>query len=646
MIAATPAFAGSLAEDATAFGTRESVQSMVLSPSGSKVAMLVSGPESETFLEIADLVTGKTKRITKSDGKPQSVRWCQFAGEEQLVCLHSGIQSFRGYLVRLNRLMTVDVFGKSLRPLGTQNYFEQAYLLQSDGQIIDWLPQDSGAVLMARNYVPEIGTSGSILGRTLRGLGVDRIELGTLRDSRVEPPRSGAAGYMTDGRGNVRLMSSNQVDRRTNQLTGKVRMRYRASGTKEWREFGTYDDVSREGFRPIAVDAESDSAYGLRKIDGRSALYRVKLDGSGSATLIAAEKDVDIDGVVRIGQGQRVIGFTYADERRWTIYFDREFENLQENLARAIPGQPLISFHGASADGQKLLVFASGDRNAGTFYRFDRASKALRPLAVSRPTLQGRVLAQVRPIRVTAPDGASIPAYLTIPPGSSGRNLPAVVFPHGGPSARDEWGFDWIAQFLAARGYAVIQPNFRGSSGYGDRWMAENGFRGWRTSIGDVTASARYLINEGIADPSRLAILGWSYGGYAALQSAAVEPSLYKAAVAIAPITDLGLLLKAVEGFSNEKIAKEFVGSGRQLIEGSPLQNSAAIRAPVLMIHGGNDANVAVAHSEQMLKALQERGKPVDLVTFKDLDHQLNDSSARVEMLNRIGRFLDYSLRR
>jgi dipeptidyl aminopeptidase/acylaminoacyl peptidase len=201
----------------------------------------------------------------------------------------------------------------------------------------------------------------------------------------------------------------------------------------------------------------------------------------------------------------------------------------------------MISFDEASADGSKLIIRAQGVDNAGSYYLYDKASRKLEEIGPIRPALEGRILATVRPVTIPAPDGAMIPAYLTLPAGGK-SNLPAVVLPHGGPSARDSLGFDWLAQFLAARGYAVVQPNYRGSSGYGESWEGENGFRAWRTAIGDVTASARWLISQGIANPQRLAIVGWSYGGYAALQSVAVEPTLYKAAVAIAPVTDLALL--------------------------------------------------------------------------------------------------------
>ena len=237
-----------------------------------------------------------------------------------------------------------------------------------------------------------------------------------------------------------------------------------------------------------------------------------------------------------------------------------------------------------------------------------RPRRSLGEIVLARPELEGRALASVKSVRYAAADGTQIPAYLTLPAGPTGKALPAVVLPHGGPSSRDEWGFNWLAQFLAARGYAVIQPNYRGSAGFGDAWLAENGFKGWRTSIGDVSAAARWLATQGIADPKRIAIVGWSYGGYAALQSAATEPSLYQAAVAIAPVTDLATAQDRMRRtITNSDIVAAFVGSGAHIEEGSPLRRVSSISVPVLLAHGDLDINVRVGHSRRMDAALCAR---------------------------------------
>src|SRR5262245_58414673 len=159
--------------------------------------------------------------------------------------------------------------------------------------------------------------------------------------------------------------------------------------------------------------------------------------------------------------------------------------------------------------------------------------------------------------------------------------------PHGGPGARDSWGFDWLAQYFAQRGYVVLQPNFRGSGGYGDAWFANNGFRGWKTSVGDVVDAGRWLVSQGLADASKLAVIGWSYGGYAALQTQVLAPDFFKAVVAVAPVTDLELLKsKSALNYRNAFVEADFIGSGPHVKLGSPAQNAADFKVPVLMFHG------------------------------------------------------------
>src|SRR4029077_14505845 len=219
----------------------------------------------------------------------------------------------------------------------------------------------------------------------------------------------------------------------------------------------------------------------------------------------------------------------------------------------------------------------------------------------ARSELEGVQLAKVRPITYQAADGVAVPAYLTLPPGKEdAKGLTAIVLPHGGPSARDEWGFDWLSQFYAARGFVVLQPEFRGSSGYGDAWFRQNGFRSWPVAIGDVLAAGRWLVKEGMADPKKLAIVGWSYGGYAALQSAVVDSGVFKAVVAIAPVTDLAALREERRRWSDYSLIAEVVGDRPHVREGSPAANAGKIKVPVLLFHGAMDANVDISHSRRM----------------------------------------------
>jgi dipeptidyl aminopeptidase/acylaminoacyl peptidase len=640
-----PAFAQDtgLAADAKAFGSREVVISPRLSPDGSSVMYLTPGPGPETFAVISNLATGKTAVMTSADGNPELLRWCDYAAADRAVCLVTGAAERSGELLGFERLIALNTDGKDPKLLGQPESRFDAGLRQFDASVLDWGKRVDGKLLMEREYVPEAGKIGSNIVRTKSGLGVDLIDTRSLRADHVEQPKDAASGYISDGRGNVRIMQVNEA-KSDGTLTGRIKYFYRTSDSRDWKTLVEYADWQQQ-MQPLAVDADIDALYALKKTNGRYALYTVKLDGSGAEKLVAANSQVDIDDVVRIGNGLKVIGYTYADESRHAEYFDPEFKALAASLSKALPNLPLVDFVDSSADGRKLLIYAGSDTDPGRYYLFDRDKKTLNEAMVERPDLQGRKLAEVKAVTVPGTDGAQIPAYLTLPPGkANAKNLPAVVLPHGGPSARDEWGFDWLPQFLAARGYAVIQPQYRGSAGYGQTWENVNGFVNWRTSMSDIAASTRWLASQGIADPKRIAIVGWSYGGYAALMEAETDPSLYKAVVAVAPVTDLELLKQDSANFTSARMVEDFVGSGPHIVEGSPLRHAEKIQAPVLLAHGDMDRNVRFWHSQKMTDALQDAGKKVEFLQYKGLNHQLDDSTARTDLLTHIGALLDRTI--
>jgi dipeptidyl aminopeptidase/acylaminoacyl peptidase len=629
-----------LAADAKAFGAREAVSEPDLSPAGTSVLYLTPGPGRKIVAVVGDLNSGQFHTMVSADGdrKSQSLDSCHFASTDRAICEFSGLakRPDTGDLLSFSRLIAMGLDGANAKLLGQPSTSYDSWIRQHDGEVIDWLVDANGQVLIERLYLPEEKIGSNIV-RDKKGWAVDRVDVATLQSDPVEAPKD-AAGYMTDGLGHVRLMSITG-SRNSGMLTGNIHYFYRTQNSRDWKDLYSGDEKELE---PLAIDASIDSLYALKKKDGRDALYALKLDGSRSETLVAENPDVDITGVLRFGEGQKVIGYSDSNAKR--VYFDPEFKTLAAALSKALPKSPIIEFTDSSRDGNKLLIFAGSDSDPGRYYLFDRAHKALAPAMIARPELEGRALASVKGITIPSPDGVSIPAYLTLPAGKDAKGLPAVVLPHGGPSARDVWGFHWLAQFLAARGYAVLQPQYRGSAGFGDTWLNENGFKNWRTSIGDITASTKWLASQGIADPNRVAILGWSYGGYAALQSAVTEPSLYKAVVAIAPVTDLQMAKDESRYFTNYELVQKEIGSGPHLVEGSPLRHVAAINVPVLLVHGTMDDTVRIAESQKMDAALRGAGKQSELLTFEGLDHQLDDSDARTQMLTKIGELLERTI--
>lgn len=624
---------------AARLGARASIEHASMSPSGDRIAWIAPTKGQGSAVLVAGIGTGEAPRaVIKASGDPERLRGCDWVSDRRLVCSMYAVVASGIELLPYTRVVAVDVDGGDLQVLSKkETSFTRGFNLYG-GDVVDWLPDEDDAVLMTRNYLPDDRT-GSRMGSTKQGLGVDRLDTRTLSSQQVEPPRPTAIEYLSDGRGTVRIMA--QMDESTDgYYSGVVRYSYRRKGSETWEPFSKVDLRAGDGFMPIAIDPDLDLAYGWKEVDGRDALHTKKMDGSGEETLVFAHPAVDVDAVVRIGRRNRVVGASYATEIRNYKYFDLATDRALSAARRAIGGGKLLRVVDSSLDENRLLLWAGDDADPGRYYLLDRKKNEVRLLLDSRPDLKDVRLARMKPMTYTAADGTQVPGYLTLPPGKDSiAGLPALVLPHGGPSARDEWGFDWLSQFFALRGFAVLQPNFRGSSGYGDAWLQENGFKSWRIAIGDVIDAGRWLLSEG-ADPKRLGIFGWSYGGYAALQSAAVEPDLFKAVVAVAPVTDLPSLAEQTRSFANYRLTRDFIGTGPHLEEGSPSRQAARIRSPVLLFHGDLDRNVRSRQSRTMSESLQRAGRSVQLVTWKQLDHYLEDSEARTRLLAESDRFI------
>ena len=631
-------------EAASLFGAREGIIDASLSPDGTKIALVVPGPKQSTVVQVLDLKTSAATPVNFANGDPMTLTGCGWASDTRLVCTLYGISNRNsGGWLAYQRLIAMDADGANPIPLGARERV-QDWAQQSDGYVIDWRDGKSDSVLLARSYLPS-RSDGMRAGGMANGLGVDLLDTRTGKVEHVESANVRADNYLGDGLGNVRIMSLDSV-RMGRETRGISEFFYRIAGSRDWRPFTTYFSVSEEGGYPIAVDGTANVAYTLKKTNGRDALYRVALDGSMKEDLAYADPSVDISGIVRVGRRGRIVGATYSTDLPHTAYFDAGYEKLITSLARAIPTLPRIRVVDSSADEQVHLIQASSDTNPGRYFLYDAKRKSLSPIGQDRPELSGIALGKVRSVTYKAADGTMIPAYLTLPPTGAATGLPAIVLPHGGPAARDEWGFDWLAQFFVNRGYAVIQPNYRGSTGFGQEWFQENGFKSWKVAVGDVNDAGRWLVREGIADPARLAIVGWSYGGYAALQANVVDSMLFKAVVAIAPVTDLGMLRAEKVGFTNTTLALNYIGDGPHLVEGSPARHADRFVAPVLMFHGAKDINVDVAESRMMDKQLRNAGKTSALVVYPSIDHQLRDSDVRIDMLTRAEAFLGTTLKK
>lgn len=323
-----------------------------------------------------------------------------------------------------------------------------------------------------------------------------------------------------------------------------------------------------------------------------------------------------------------LIATTYEDERERIYWKDKAFENDYRLLQKRLPNKE-IGLGSSTRDERLFLLTAYSDTEPGERYLFDRDSKKLTLQYRVREKLNRDYLAPMKSVRYKSSDGLEIPAFLTLPKGVPAKNLPVVIHPHGGPWARDTWGYDTFAQFYANRGYAVLQPNFRGSTGYGKKFL-DAGNKQWGEKMqDDITWGVKYLVDEGIADSKRIGIMGGSYGGYATLAGVTFTPDLYAAAVDYVGPSSLITLLENIPPYWEagrqlfyQRMGDPTTPEGKaQLERQSPINSAHKIKTPLLVVQGQNDPRVTKREADQIVVALRERGFPVEYINAPDEGH-------------------------
>jgi len=603
---------------AVAFGTMPALWGVQLSPDGSKISFLQMHPQDLAILTILDLTTGKANLALASTPDGFDIQWCDWANNERLLCGFDAVakQGWEAYGV--TRLVAVNADGSQMKVLLQSKLADE--FAQFQDRVVDWLVDDPKHVLV---IMP------SRKGATLNPLDIYSGSTG----SAVEK-HGGFVGWISDNRGSARLywyMSEDQF-----------RWKYRLAGEGKWRllDRAKMTDLDHD-YEPLGFGEDPNRLLVLKPHDGRLALWSEDLTGETDDELVFSHPDVDVGGVAQLGKFKRIVAVGYWTDRAHFHFFDATVEKITNVLIEHMEGKA-ISVIDESWDRRYYLILAYSDRDPGTYYRFDLQKAQLLQIATTHPLLESKSLAPMSPIHYRARDGTQIPGYLTLPSGASERPLPAVILPHGGPGSRDYWGFDWIVQFLAAKGYAVLQSNYRGSTGYGSEWAGEGGYRAWRTAIDDLTDGAQYLVDQHIADPARICVVGWSYGGYAALMSGVEQPDRYRCLVSIAGVTDPSLLIRDSRHFVERKSVAQQISHDSEVVErGSPLKRASEIHAPVLLFHGDQDLNVSVEHSRKMAKVLERATVPVTYTEYEGVEHAIARNAYRIDMLDKIGAFLD-----
>lgn len=651
------------------FARRPQMHGVTLSADGRYIAFL-SGAEDSTVLMTFDRtqVGSEFKRVTASEPGKFDIGWCRWANQKRLICgVFGNIRGKKYAEPPYSRLFAVDADGAALKVLEQSrnegnlfvtttslrnfdmNYgadIEKSTRSELGARDLDSVSKDALNSFAVTSFSPErqdrvIDFTPDDPDTVLIEFDEDRdsfpsiVELNLNTGSRIEriaesPP---IRQFVTDGRGHPRIGWSG-TDRLSTTYFARL------DGEREWRRLGATEVFSTTNpLHPIAMGAAENAAYALGVHDGRESLWSIDLADKREPQLLFHHALVDV-GEPILHSDRRLLGVRYDVERPYVWYADQKLRELIDRLDKQFRNR-VHDVIGSSDDKKTLLIQSSSPVDLGTYYIYDVGNDKLQKLGTAYPELDQNALGWMTNIVYKASDGTEIPGYLSAPIGPERKNLPLIVMPHDGPVARDSWKFSFLRTFLVNRGYAVLQMNYRGSEGLGQKWRLD-GLRQWGGTIySDIQDATRWAVREGIADPKRICIVGWGYGGYAALLSAARNGDLYRCAVSIAGIADLAMYQSHGSVTGQEQYRRAIIGVDREkLTRDSPLQNAAQIQIPVLLVHGTKDWQVQVDQTNAMENALAKHKKPHQVVILKGGSHELDRKSDRVTLLKAVEAFL------
>ena len=452
-------------------------------------------------------------------------------------------------------------------------------------------------------------------------------------------------GWGTDHDGKLRIAYvTNGVD--TSVL-------YRENETDEFEEVISTD--FKQTLAPQFFDFDNGNiVYALSNL-GRDKLAVVKYDLKEKKEIeeVYINEDVDVGGITYSDKRKVITSINFTKEKFERNILDAETNEIFEKLNKELGADNEYYITSSNKEENIFLIYAGNDRSRGVYYYYDKNSDTLDMLAELSPWINSEHLAEMKPISYTSRDGLTINGYLTLPVGREAKNLPVVINPHGGPWARDNWGYNPQVQLLANRGYAVLQMNFRGSTGYGKEFW-EISFKKWGQEMqNDITDGVHWLIDEGIANPDRIAIYGGSYGGYATLAGITNTPDLYAAAIDYVGVSNLFTFMETIPPYWEpyKDMLYEMVGDPRtkdsiMMRANSPVYHVDKIKAALFVAQGANDPRVVQAESDQMVEAIEKNGVNIQYMLKENEGHGFRNEENRFDFYNAMTEFLDENLKR
>jgi dipeptidyl aminopeptidase/acylaminoacyl peptidase len=451
------------------------------------------------------------------------------------------------------------------------------------------------------------------------------------------------SGWVTDHDGKIRAAVT------TDGVNSSLL--YRETEKDKWKTVLTTS--FRESISPVTFTFDNKNLFALSNL-GRDKIALVEFDPNTAkeVKVVYENPDVDVNGFDYSKKRKVITQVNYETDKNQRHIVDEETKRIIQNIQTKLPADYQFFIARKNKEEDKLLVFTNSDRYFGGYYFYDVQADKLSKLADFKPWLKEENMARMQPVTYTSRDGLTIHGYLTLPKGIPPTNLPVVVNPHGGPWARDSWGFNPEIQFLANRGYAVLQMNFRGSTGYGRKFW-EASFKQWGLAMqDDITDGVKWLIKEGIADSSRVAIYGASYGGYATLSGVTKTPELYSCAVDYVGVSSLFTFMNTLPPYWEQyrKMMHEMVGDpatdSLMMANSSPVNNVDKIKCPLLVAQGANDPRVKKSESDQMVAALRQKGLQVEYIVKDNEGHGFYNQENQFEFYGAMEKFFEKHLRR
>lgn len=589
-----------------------------LSPDGTHVAakMAIKGKQYLVVMPLRDTKAAKTMRI----GDKMDVNWWRWVGDKWLAVGIGAQDTIYGEEVYVTRMLGVPADLSSSKQIDWSRSgirADEVLWTAKDGSPRILFAKQTGIESMDQVYPS-----------------VFEADLSTGRAKLVADGQRNVWNWYADGQGQVR------IGYRYNDESRKAMLLYRDRNGEPFRTIARADRKRDEGMVVPLTFRPDGSALAFDDSEGFDALYEVSLPNLKLGKKLYAAQGYDLDGLIDNAAETDADGVNVTDTFGHTVWFNPALKQIQEDVDKAVGARRarIVSWN---SDRSKLLVEVGRPSQAGALYFWDTAYGNMQRYAWNNDTLKGRVLSPVSTVHYTARDGTSIEAVLTLPRLRAPKNLPLIVLPHGGPFARDSEGWDWWVQYLAELGYVVIQPNYRGSSGYGIDF-AKKGEGQWGLKMqDDLDDAIPFLAKQGIADPKRVCMIGASYGGYAAMRAAQRNGDLYRCAVSYAGVSDLAAMQRYDGQFLFGKTRGDWLKKQAPDYRAvSPRFGAAAFTIPILLVHGREDKRVPVKQSRMMADALKAAGKPYDYIEQPLADHHFTRGEDRLEFLKAMAAFL------